>query len=265
MVATDAARAALVTGGGSGIGLACARALRELGYRVALCGRDTRKLEAAATAIGDAAWIACDVTNRDAVEAAVADTVDRFGRLDVVVANAGVFPPSRATLDRTPLDEWEVVTATNLDGVFHTLAAALPYLRVSAGYAFVIGSIYSRHALRLSAAYTASKFGALGLTHTLLQEHEEHGVRATAILPGIVDTSMVTGDHHRDELLRADDVARTLRWCLELSPAAIVREVTIERAGVARVDIELQETSPAWHNMRHPSWDTQTLADNRAT
>jgi NAD(P)-dependent dehydrogenase (short-subunit alcohol dehydrogenase family) len=223
-----------------------------MGLDVVICGRDTRKLEAAAARI-DARWIACDVTRRETVEAAVDGTLDLFGRLDVVVANAGVFPPSRATIDMTPRDEWELVMRTNLDGVFHTFAAALPELRAHSGYAFAIGSIYSRHALRLSAAYTASKFAVLGLTHTLLQEYEEHGVRATAILPGIVDTAMVTGDHGSDELLRPEDVAQTVRWCLELSPAAIVREVTLERAAVARVDIELQETSPAWANRQpHP-------------
>ena len=246
-------RAALVTGAGSGIGLACARTLGELGYGVVLCGRDKAKLERAAETVQGGVAVPCDVTSRDSVDAALSATVDRFGGLDVVVANAGVFP-GRATLDQIRLEEWELVLSTNLDGVFHTLAAALPDLRERSGYAFTIASIYSRHALRLAGSYNASKFGALGLSHTLLQEYEEHGVRATAILPGIVNTAMVTGEHKPDDLLHPDDIAKTIRWCLSLSPAAIVREVTVERAEVSRVDIELNENSPAWQSTRHPSW-----------
>jgi NAD(P)-dependent dehydrogenase (short-subunit alcohol dehydrogenase family) len=223
-----------------------------LGYQVALCGRDASKLEEAAGTVEGGVPVPCDVTSRESVEHAVGATVQRFGGLDVAVANAGLFP-SRAAIDEITTAEWREVVATNLDGVFHTLAATLPHLRERRGYAFTIGSIYSNHALRLAGPYNASKFGALGLSHTLIQEHEEHGVRATAILPGIVDTAMVPGEKD-DHLLLPDDIAKTLAWCLSLSPAALVREVTVERAFVSRVDIELNESPPAWTATRHPSW-----------
>lgn len=240
-------RAALVTGAGSGIGLATARELGAMGYRVALLGRDSAKLATAEADIEGSIAVECDVAERRAVGVAVARAVDEFGGLDVVVANAGTFS-SRATLDQTTEEEWRAVLATNLDGVFFTLAAALPHLRRRHGYAFVVGSLYSRYALRLGAAYTASKWGALGLSHTLVQEFEEHGVRSTAVLPGVVATAMV--DLPADDLLEARDVARTVRWCLELSRNALVREVLLERVAVARNDAEIQEDAPAWHRNR---------------
>ena len=112
--------------------------------------------------------------------------------------------------------------ATNLTGVFNVLSLTLPHLRVKRGYVFAIGSIYSHHGLRLGGAYAASKWGLLGLMHSLLQEFEGHGVRGTAILPGVVDTPMVGQTADPELLLHAEDVAGTVRGCLQLSSNVIV-------------------------------------------
>ena len=233
-------KGALVTGGASGIGLACARMLREEGYGVAICGRDRRKLAAAERDIPGVIAFPCDITNRPSVDAFVGSAVEHLGGLDVVIANAGTFP-RRAAIDAITDEEWHSSIATNLTGVFYTLAATFGYLRERRGYAFTIDSIYGRHGLRLGASYAAAKWGVLGLTHSLIQEAAEQGVRATAICPGIVDTPMVGGTVPAEELLSPHDIAQTVRWCLQLSPVALVREVMLERLSFGRVDPERQE------------------------
>ncbi|MEN3278968.1 MAG: hypothetical protein V7607_108 [Solirubrobacteraceae bacterium] len=237
---------ALVTGGGSGIGLACARLLSELGHQVALVGRDREKLEAAATECPGALALQADVASREEVAAAVRRAVEAFGGLDVAVVSAGVFP-SRERLDEVSDSSWRDTLAINLDGAFHTLAEVVPHLRERGGYVFAIGSIYANGGLRLGAPYAASKAGLAGLVHTLIQEWEEHQVRATLISPGVVRTGMV-GDGRRDDhgLLSPDDVAHAVRFCLGLSGAALVREIVLERAEVARNDRDVQEDPARW-------------------
>ncbi|HEU4702735.1 MAG TPA: SDR family oxidoreductase [Conexibacter sp.] len=240
------AKGALVTGAGSGIGRACALALDAMGYRVALVGRDLERLRATADACRDAVPLTADVRRREQVDAAIGEAVAQLGRLDVAVVNAGTFPP-RLRIDETTDEAWRETLAINLDGAFHTIAAALPHLRATSGYVFGVGSVYGEGGMRLGAPYAASKSGMAALVYSVLQEWEEHGVRATLIDPGIVRTPMASGHPDEAALLEPEDVARAVRFCLELSPAAIVRQIAVERTVVARNDREVQENARRWH------------------
>jgi NAD(P)-dependent dehydrogenase (short-subunit alcohol dehydrogenase family) len=114
----------------------------------------------------------------------------------------------------------------------HTLAACAPHLRERRGYAFVVSSVSGKQGMPEGGTYSASKWGLLGLAHSYLREAAPHGVRVTAICPGLVDTPML-GPGRRGDILTTDDVAETVRYCLALSPVALVREIVLERTAVA--------------------------------
>jgi NAD(P)-dependent dehydrogenase (short-subunit alcohol dehydrogenase family) len=217
---------ALVTGGTRGIGLECARTLRRLGLGVAVCSRDPEDVAAVAGEVDLAR--ACDVTDRDAIGALANEAAAALDGLAVVIANAGVLT-ERALLVDTPVDVWESTLRVNVVGVANTLAAATPHLRRSRGYAFVISSIAGHEGMAEFSSYSASKWGLRGLTRSFIQEEAPKGVRATVISPGLVDTRMGEAAGFGGERLRPSDVAATVEWCLALSPAALVREVVLER------------------------------------
>jgi NAD(P)-dependent dehydrogenase (short-subunit alcohol dehydrogenase family) len=227
-----------VTGGGAGIGLACARVLVEEGFRVAVCGRREGPLRAAAAELGDAASAhVCDVAD----EAALRDLIDGLaathGGLHAVVANAGI-DGAWGKLETLTAADLRATFEINLVGVHTTVAASLPHLRATGGIAVVIASLAGKVGARRAGAYGASKWGAIGLAHAVLAEAAGDGVRACAICPALVDTAMTEGSKvPRGEMLVPEDVAETLRFLLRLSPQAVVREVVLERLGIVRGDL----------------------------
>jgi 2-keto-3-deoxy-L-fuconate dehydrogenase len=176
---------AIVTGGGSGIGLATARLLGARGARVAVLDLDP----AAAAGEGAAALVA-DVTDEGSVGAAVAAAVDRFGGVDVLVNNAGV--GAVGTVEDNPYEEWRRVLDTNLLGVVRTSRAALPHLRRSASAAIVnTCSIAATAGLPNRALYSATKGALLSLTLAMAADHVREGIRVNCVAPGTVDTPWV--------------------------------------------------------------------------
>jgi NADP-dependent 3-hydroxy acid dehydrogenase YdfG len=200
-------KVALVTGASGGIGAAVARELHHAGASVGLLSRrgDDLGLE---RGLG----LACDVRDRAAVGDATEAVVARFGRLDIVVANAGVgaYGPF---LDLDP-DQLEAMIDVNLKGTLYTAAATLPHLVAGGGGDFVaLASVAGLRAFPGEAVYNASKFGQVGFTRALDHELREHGVRATCICPGGVKTDFAIGtgreqgDPELEGLLTADEVA----------------------------------------------------------
>jgi NAD(P)-dependent dehydrogenase (short-subunit alcohol dehydrogenase family) len=183
-------RSALVTGAGSGIGAACAQVLSEQGAAVAaLDVRAGAADEVAATLRGDALGLECDVTDEDAVAAAVRSAVDALGGLDTIVAAAGIAPPSRT--HELALEQWQNVIAINLTGVFLTLRHTLAHLLEGGGGSIVtIGSVASLVAAGSSSAYDASKGGVLQLTRAIAAEYADDGIRANCVCPGYVATGL---------------------------------------------------------------------------
>lgn len=186
MAALDG-KVALVTGASGGIGAAVARALHGAGASVGLLSRRGADL-----GLERGLGVTCDVRDREAVFAATAEVVERFGRLDIAVANAGVgaYGPF---LELDP-EQLEAMIDVNLKGTLYTAAAALPHLLAAGGGDFVaLASVAGVRAFRGEAVYNASKFGQVGFTRALDLELRERGVRATCICPGGVHTDFAIG------------------------------------------------------------------------
>jgi NAD(P)-dependent dehydrogenase (short-subunit alcohol dehydrogenase family) len=175
-------KAALITGGNSGIGLATARLFRREGARVAIVGRSKTTLDAAAEMLGgDVVAIQADVTDVEATERAVAMTAERFGKLDVVFANAGI--GGLSPLGRTSLEAFEEIIRTNLTAVFFTVQAALPYLRDGASI-ILNGSVHAVMGVPGWSAYAAAKGGVRTMTRNLASELAPRGIRVNQVTPG---------------------------------------------------------------------------------
>jgi 3-oxoacyl-[acyl-carrier protein] reductase len=200
-------KVALVTGASGGIGAAVARGMHEAGASVGLISRRGGDL-----GLQRALGVACDVRDRDAVRQAADAVAERFGRLDIAVANAGVgaYGPF---LELDPA-QVEAMIDVNLKGTVYTAAAALPHLIEAGGGDFVaLASVAGLRAFPGEAVYNASKFGQVGFTRALDHELREHGVRASCICPGGVKTNFAIGtgreegDPELEGLLTADEVA----------------------------------------------------------
>jgi 3-oxoacyl-[acyl-carrier protein] reductase len=187
-------KVAIVTGGSGGIGLASARALVAEGARVVLGDLDGGAASAAAGLGAEvAAAVAVDVTRPADAELLVNTALERFGRLDVLVASAGIHRATR--LDALSPDEWDQLLAVNLRGVFLTAQAALRVLVPQAsGRIVTLGSLAGQvGGLAASAAYAASKGGVIALTKSLARYAGPHGITANCINPGIIDSPMTAG------------------------------------------------------------------------
>ena len=224
-------RAALVTGGSSGIGLAIAEALRDEGYRLTLASRRPEKIEAAARSLGAEA-VAADVSSEDDCVRLVAAHRERFGRLDVLVNSAGVGIAGR--VEDLSTKHWDLQLGVNLRGAFLVTREALPLLRESGGLVVNLASIAGTMPTPGLAAYGASKAALISLTTSLNAELEADGVRVTAICPGFVDTPMAQWSGlDPGEMIRPQDCAEVVRMLLRLSPHARIPEVVVQRMGSA--------------------------------
>jgi NAD(P)-dependent dehydrogenase (short-subunit alcohol dehydrogenase family) len=178
----------LVTGGGTGIGAAIARRFAAAGARLSLTGRRTTPIRSVADEIGGLA-VPGDTTSASDCEAAVADTVAEFGRLDVVVANAGVMSSGSAS-DLNPA-EWDETLRINVTGVMHMCRAAVPVMvNQGSGSLVVISSVAGLSTMGDTAAYVTSKHALMGFTKSLAIDYGHAGVRANALCPGWVRTPM---------------------------------------------------------------------------
>lgn len=184
-------KTALITGGNSGIGLATARLFVKEGANVVITGRNPETLAAAARELGqNAVTVAGDVTNAEAVDRAVSTAVERFGKLDVLFANAGI--GAATPLGSTTLDSFEKVLRTNLTAVFFTIQAAVPHM--GKGASIILNS--SVHAVLGApgySAYAASKAGIKAMTQVLAGELAPRGIRVNVVVPGAIRTPIWSG------------------------------------------------------------------------
>ena len=188
-------KVAIVTGGNGGIGLGFARGLAKAGAAVAVWGRNVAKnadAVAELTELGaEVVALACDVSSEESVEAAFAGTVERFGHVDAVFANAGV--GARGTrFTEMDLEEWRDIFRVNSEGVFLTMRAAARHMveRGQGGSLVITASIASIMGMPRGEHYAATKAGAVAIARGLAVEYGKAGIRANAVLPGWIETDM---------------------------------------------------------------------------
>ncbi|MDP3607159.1 MAG: SDR family oxidoreductase [Polaromonas sp.] len=222
-------KVALVTGASSGIGRAIALAWAREGAKVVVSDVNHAGGEETAAMVraqgGDALFVAADVGKPEDGESLVAQTLARYGRLDIACSNAGIGGPQAATADY-PLDGWAQVININLSGVFYGMKYQIPAMLQSGGGSIInMASILGAVAFAGAPAYTAAKHGVLGLTQAAALEYSAHGVRVNAVGPGFIHTPMISGleqdtainamlvgAHPIGRLGRPEEVAELVVW-----------------------------------------------------
>ena len=187
-------KVAIVTGAASGIGKQIAKTFVREGGRVVIADLNQKAADATATELGGAGkalGVAMDVTNEQQVDAGVARAVEQFGKVDVLVSNAGIQIVN--PLAQFPFADWKKLLAIHLDGAFLTTRAVLPhmYKQGTGGSIIYMGSVHSKEASMLKAPYVTAKHGLIGLAKVVAKEGAKHKVRANVICPGFVRTPLV--------------------------------------------------------------------------
>jgi NAD(P)-dependent dehydrogenase (short-subunit alcohol dehydrogenase family) len=236
-------RAALITGASSGIGLSIARALGEDGYGVTAAARRPEKLEAAAEDLRSGGIevnaVATNVVNEEEIVALFSSHEKRFGRLDVLVNNAGV--GIGAALDATETKKLDMQLDVNLRSYVIATREALPMLRRAGaehGKALIANtaSIAGKSGQPWIGVYSATKFGVVGLSQATQKEVSGDGIQVTALCPGLVDTPMTDwarDNVEQEEMIRPEDIAEGVRFLLRTSPSCVVPELVFARPSEA--------------------------------
>lgn len=240
---------AWITGGGSGIGEASAHSLAASGAEVLVSGRRKEPLDAVCAAIkangGTAYALPLDTTDKQAVQ----DAAQEVGRVDILVASAGLNIPNRSMADITP-EAWDHVVDVNLNGVFYPCLSVLPGMRAQGdGQLIIVSSWAGRYASRMTgAAYSATKRALISLNESLNDEEGAHGIRSTVIMPGEVATPIMKArpkppsEADMARMLQAEDLGETVRFVAEMPARACVNEVLISPTwnrfyqGISEVD-----------------------------
>ena len=209
-------KTALITGGNGGIGLGMAKSLAQAGANVCIWGRNEAKNEAAKKELeaigGGVLAIACDVADENQVEAAFAETVKAFGRVDSCFANAGI-PAMGTRFHEMTTSEWRKVFSVNMEGAFFTFRAAVRHMLQKGGGSLVAtGSISALSGMPRGEHYAATKGGLLSMVKALSVEYAKNGIRANVVVPGWIETQMTeplfAWDRFRDKVLPRIPVGR---------------------------------------------------------
>lgn len=226
----------VITGASSGLGEAAAKHLAELGATVVLGARRAERIENLAKQIqdkgGQAFAVAMDVTQRDQVKKLVDSAVEQFGRVDVIVNNAGIMPLS--PMDRLNVDEWDMMIDVNIKGVLNGIAAVLPYMKEQkSGQIINTSSVAGHKVFTGSAVYSATKFAVRALTEGLRVELKPYNIRTTIVCPGAVKTELL-------EHITETDIQRANKdyvGAVGISPESFARVITFAISQPEDVDV----------------------------
>jgi NADP-dependent 3-hydroxy acid dehydrogenase YdfG len=229
----------VITGASSGLGEAAARHLSEQGALVALGARRVDRIRSLADELtkkaGKALAIATDVTEYSQVKALVDTAVKAYGRIDVIINNAGLMPQS--PLDRLKIEEWNQMIDVNIKGVLYGIAAALPYMKEQkSGHIINVSSVAGHKVRAGGAVYSATKHAVRVISEGLRQEVKPYNIRTTIISPGAVDTELPNTisepdiaesmqKYYKDFAIPADSFARTVAFAISQPPEVDINEI----------------------------------------
>jgi 3-oxoacyl-[acyl-carrier protein] reductase len=222
----------VVTGGGRGIGAAIAQKLAELGARVVACGRTRKSLETTVNTIVKSGFqaesVECDVMDLQSVESLARHVEDKYGRLDVLVNNAGIGAFS-SPLHSLPPEAWDNILNTNLRGVFYCIRSLVPLMIHSGGGHVVnISSLAGKNALPNGAAYSASKWGLNGLSYSIAEELRGHNIRVSVVCPGSTNTDLSPHvGKNVAKMLQPGDIAHVVEMLVTQESQSFASEVLI--------------------------------------
>ncbi|MCB0489417.1 MAG: SDR family oxidoreductase [Cyclobacteriaceae bacterium] len=225
-------KTALITGGSKGIGLGIAHALLEKGAKVAITGRDEKAIEDALKTLkkvntAEVIGIKSDVRDRSSLESAVNQIINTWGKLDVVVANAGV--GHFASIDEMDEKLWHETIDINLTGVFNTVRATVEELKKTRGYIITISSLAGTNFFAGGAAYNASKFGLTGFTQAMMLDLRKYGIKVSTIMPGSVATYFNNHTPGRNDewKIQIEDLGKVVVDLLEMNPRTLPSKIEI--------------------------------------
>lgn len=225
-------KVALITGGSKGIGYGVAEALMKEGMKVAITSRSQKAADEAAaelnkTGKGEAFGIESDVRNFDSQKEAVRKTVERFGQLDLLFANAGL--GHYASIEDLTPEQWHEVIDTNLTGVFYSIKAGVDELKKSKGYFITLSSLAGTNFFANGSAYNASKFGLTGFTQSVMLDLRQHGIRVSTIMPGSVSTYFNGNTPDEDDAwkIQPEDIGEMVVSLMKLNARTLPSKIEV--------------------------------------
>ena len=227
-------KVAVVTGATKGIGRAIALGLAEIDYQLVIIGRNEEELEQVSNeiekySVTNALGFKLDITNSKAVKKTIEKIVKETGRIDILVNNAGIYFDGTLTISEA---NFKTMLDTNLTAQLVLSQAVVPVMsKQKSGYIFNIASRSGKIGFAGGGGYSASKFGLVGLSESMYRELTPQGIKVTALCPGWVNTKMAfeAGTPLKPEqMIQPEDLMKTIRWLLSLSPGACVKEIVID-------------------------------------
>jgi 3-oxoacyl-[acyl-carrier protein] reductase len=222
----------LITGGSKGIGLGIAAALIQQNLKVAITSRSQAAADKAADELntlgkGEALGIAADVRDGEAQQKAVDLILKKWGRLDVLIANAGI--GYFGSIETLTMEQWRETIDTNLTGVFHSIKASLAALKTSKGYIITIASLAGTNFFTGGSAYNASKFGLVGFTQAVMLDLRNEGIRVTTIMPGSVATHFNNHEPSAADAwkIQPEDVGQIVVDLLHMNPRTLPSKIEV--------------------------------------
>ena len=223
-------KVAYITGGSKGIGYGVAQKLLEAGMKVAISGRTLETVKEAAIELGkeeNVLALASDVTKHGDEKNAVQQILNKWGQLDVVVANAGVgnFSP----IDEMTDEQWHQMIDTNLNGVFHTLKASVEALKKSKGYYMTLASLAGTNFFAKGAGYNATKYGVVGFTQAAMLDLRKYDIKVSTIMPGSVATHFNNNEPSEKDAwkIQPEDIGKLVLDLLKMHPRTLPSKIEV--------------------------------------
>lgn len=223
-------KVAYITGGSKGIGYGVAEKLIAAGMKVAVSGRTLKSVEKAAEHLGDDSTvlaIASDVTQHGDEKKAVQKILDKWGQLDVVLANAGI--GNFAPIDEMSDSDWHDMIDTNLNGVFHSLKASVEALKKSKGYYMTLASLAGCNFFATGAGYNATKFGVVGFTQAAMLDLRKYDIKVSTIMPGSVATHFAGNEPDASDAwkIQPEDIGELVLDLLKMHPRTLPSKIEV--------------------------------------